>query len=147
MAKPNTSHHTAMGLSELLIFLFIVLVAMGMVAPYYIQQHKTQKIDQENFQSTIVEDSSEVSTYAPFWYYYDNIVRQRADTDGNGIISAAEAKNFETAFFDPLELKIEPNTKVIRKKDGTLANVPAMICRLRSFYLDKGYIKPVCDAL
>lgn len=148
MVSPmNTKHKRDSGVWEILIVTFVILMVMAIGAPILIQRSRTQHSDIATYNNKINNQEKTINSYKAFWSYYKTIMKERADTDGNNDISLNEIKTFQDQFFGNLELTVDPVTKVITKKDGTLANQASLICHLKSFYVDKEFIRPVCPAL
>jgi hypothetical protein len=124
-----------------------IVVATSIAFPFYYHKSKQEATDKAFYTNRVANSEPVTREYAPFWNRYAVVLKQRADNDGNKIISVQEKLAFDTIFFGDLNLTVEPTTKIITKSDGTNPTLDGLLCHLNSFYPDKPWISPVCPIL
>jgi hypothetical protein len=132
---------------EVIVIGCILLVVMTIFVTHNSMKHKQELMDKNFFQSKVLDQQPLINDQKQFWKDYDNILKARADSNGNGIVSLQEKEAFDEQFFEERELTVDPVTKVVTKKSGIPANGQALICHLNSFYMDQPWVMPVCPDL
>ena len=127
--------------------LCLILIGTGLTLPYVVQHHKEQSLDTHFYLNRKTNLAQFTERYKPFWIRYDVVLAQRADADGNKIISVQEKSVFDKGFFGELGLTVDQATRTITKLDGTYPNEDALMCRLNSYYPDQPWVHPVCPDL